>query len=230
MHRNPLNPRPTQPPTFIHPVAPTSSGVQANERHLAAVDQPHYNPQYRSRGLRTEDDPSTNGAGPDRRAPRIDGNGLDSRTRPTITQMVNRRAGSENEGRDWSRTTRVSNDAANGSMRQAWAQQHAQNEGRNSNGDNQIHGMRTDVSGRNSSSSQSGNNSGQHRSNGDGGNGGARNYGGGGSGSGGGARGSTGSPGGGRVSAPASAPAAAPARVSAPASAPAPASTGASKP
>jgi hypothetical protein len=226
VHRSPLNPHPTQPPVFLHPKATPGIAVDASERHLATAEQPHYNPQYRSRGLKTDDDPSTNPAGNDRRAPRIGGNGFDASDRPTISQMVNRRADSQNESRDWSRTTRISNDAASGTMRQGWAQRTTQNEGRNSNADNQSRGMRTDVSGRSSTPRQNGNGDGQRRSNGDGG---ARNTGGGNSGSGGGARAA--SPSGGQRSGGGGAPpSSGGGRVSAPASAPAPASTGASKP
>jgi hypothetical protein len=206
----------------LHPKATPGVAVDANQRHLATAEQPHYNPQYRSRGLKTDDDPSTNPAGVDRRAPRLGGNGLEASERPTISQMVNRHADGQNEGRDWSRTTRISNDAANGTMRQAWAQR-TQSEGRNTNADNQNRGMRTDVSGRNYTPRQNGNGGGQRGSNVDGG---ARNHGSGNSGSGGGARSASPSGehrSGGRVAAPASAP-------RAPAPAPAPVSSRASKP
>ncbi len=161
-HRNPLNPRAPQPPMIGRPQPVLPAGIQAGQRRLAAADEPHYNPSYRNRGLKTDDTPLADPAGESRRSPRVDANGFDTRSRPSIQQMIGRHVDNQNDGRDWSHNARISNDATTGSMRQAWAQR-SQNEGRTTNSDAQAR-MRTDVSGRSSSSGQSSSGAQSHRS------------------------------------------------------------------
>jgi hypothetical protein len=162
-HRSPLDPHSPLPPVLLHPRLGTPLAGQASDRHLVSADQRHYDPEYRSRGLKTDDTPLSEPSGHDRRLPHIDGNAFDMHSRPSIQQMVSRRATSENEGRDGSRNSRISTDASTGTMRQAWAQQRVQNEGRSSNSDAQTR-MRTDNSSRSYTPSHSTSGSQDHRS------------------------------------------------------------------
>jgi hypothetical protein len=95
--RSPLTPR--VPPGHTMPQLPQSqnAGTASNTPVTLPVS-----PQYRQRGLITDDDPST---GPIRRQPRVETHDpVGERTRPTLQEMTNRRAENAHEGTGWSRS------------------------------------------------------------------------------------------------------------------------------
>jgi len=122
--RSPLTPR--VPPGHAMPQHPQAqdAGPAGNAPVVLPVS-----PQYRQRGLITDDDPST---GPIRRQPRVEGHDpVGERTRPTLQEMTNRRGENAHEGTGWPRS-QVRDDGA--SSRQGQSERRMQPRDRTESG------------------------------------------------------------------------------------------------
>jgi hypothetical protein len=118
-HRSPLTPHPLHPPRILPPGQTPVRGIPGR----IAAERPHFSPEYRNRGLMTNDDPSSGEA---RRTPGADFH-HDGFAKPSIPQMVGRHVQDDNDGlRGWMHQQRIGADNGNGgTMRQNWS--HADN-------------------------------------------------------------------------------------------------------